>query len=73
LVGLGMPEYEAKRYAGRVGKGGLLISVHCDDSEWTRKAREILSASGAEEISSTGEATVKRTSNPSNSSESNES
>jgi len=73
LIGFGMPEYEAKRYAGRVEKGGLLISVHCDDPEWARKAREILNASGAEEISSTGEVTVKKTSNPSNSSESNES
>src|SRR6188472_2495108 len=32
LIGLGMPEYEAKRYEGRVKSGGILISVHCDDS-----------------------------------------
>src|SRR6188474_3388293 len=34
LVGAGMPEYEAKRYEGRIKNGGALLSVHCDDSEW---------------------------------------
>src|ERR1700738_3128628 len=27
LVGLGVPEYEAKRYAGRIEKGGILLRV----------------------------------------------
>src|SRR5664280_3484630 len=34
LVGMGIPEYEAIRYDGRVRQGGILVSVHCDDSEW---------------------------------------
>ncbi|MGH7796442.1 MAG: DUF3341 domain-containing protein [Candidatus Binatia bacterium] len=58
LVGLGIPEYEAKRYEGRVRKGGYLVSVHCDDSEWMRRAKDILRQSGAEDISSTGEASA---------------
>jgi len=58
LVGLGIPEYEAKRYEGRVKKGGFLISVHCDDSHWVGKAKKILADTGAEDISSTGEATA---------------
>jgi hypothetical protein len=56
LVGMGIPEYEAKRYEGRVKSGGILLSVHCDNSEWTKKAREILTQTGAEDVSSTGEA-----------------
>jgi len=56
LVGMGIPEYEAKRYEGRVKKGGILLSVHCDDSDWTKRAKEILERTGAEDISSTGEA-----------------
>jgi hypothetical protein len=56
LIGLGIPEYEAKRYEGRIRNGGLLISVHCDDSEWTAKAKDILTNTGAEDVSSTGEA-----------------
>jgi hypothetical protein len=58
LVGLGIPEYEAKRYEGRVKKGGYLVSVHCDDSNWVSKAKKILVESGAEDISSTGEASA---------------
>src|SRR4051794_1968300 len=30
LVGMGIPEYEAKRYEGRIRSGGILLSVHCD-------------------------------------------
>jgi hypothetical protein len=55
LIGLGIPEYEAKRYEGRVKKGGILLSVHCDSSKWTKKAEIILKECGAEDISSTGE------------------
>jgi len=56
LIGMGIPEYEAKRYEGRVKDGGILLSVHCDDSAWTKKAKEILERTGAEDVSSTGEA-----------------
>jgi len=58
LVGLGMPEYEAKRYEGRIKSGGILLSVHCDDSEWTKRAKKILEDSGAEDVSSTGESSA---------------
>ena len=56
LIGMGIPEYEAKRYEGRVKDGGILLSVHCDDSTWTKRAKEILERTGAEDVSSTGEA-----------------
>ena len=56
LVGMGIPEYEAKRYEGRVKEGGILLSVHCDDSNWTKRAKEILERTGADDVSSTGEA-----------------
>ena len=56
LVGLGTPEYEAKRYEGRIRKGGILLSVHCDDSDWVKTAKAILDQTGAEDISVTSEA-----------------
>ena len=56
LVGMGIPEYEAKRYEGRIKEGGVLLSVHSDNSDWTRKAKDILELTGAEDVSSTGEA-----------------
>ena len=56
LVGFGIPEYEAKRYEGRVKHGGILLSVHCDDRHWVKRAEEILKRTGAEDVSATGEA-----------------
>jgi len=56
LVGMGIPEYEAKRYEGMVKDGGILLSVHCDNSDWTKRAKDILEQTGARDISSTGEA-----------------
>ena len=56
LIGLGIPEYEAKRYEGRIRHGSILLSVHCDDSDWARRAKNILSQTGAEDVASTGEA-----------------
>lgn len=56
LVGMGIPEYEAKRYEGRIRSGGILMSVHCDNSEWVGRAKQILKDTGAEDIGSAGEA-----------------
>jgi len=56
LIGLGIPEYEAKRYEGRIRRGGILLSVHCDDPNWAKRARNILYQTGAEDVASTGEA-----------------
>ena len=55
---MGIPEYEAKRYEGRVKDGGILVSVHCDSSEEVSKAKGVLKATGAEDIASSGEKAV---------------
>src|SRR5688500_2245146 len=55
LIGAGIPEVEAKRYAGRIREGGYLISVHCDDREWARRAKEILEATSGRDVVSTSE------------------
>jgi ActD protein len=60
LIGMGIPEYEAKRYEGRVKDGGILLSVHSDDSKWTKRAKEILERTGAQDVSSTGEAAADK-------------
>jgi hypothetical protein len=57
LVGAGIPEVEAKRYAGRIRDGGYLLSVHCDDRAWAKRAEEILEATGGREVVKTSEAT----------------
>jgi hypothetical protein len=61
LVGLGIPEFEAKRYEGQIKGGGVLLSVHCDTSEEVSRAKEALERTGAQDVSSTGEATADYT------------
>lgn len=58
LIGMGIPEYEAKRYEGRVKNGGILLSVHSDSSDWTKKAKDILERTGAQDVASAGEASA---------------
>src|ERR1044071_1368503 len=41
LIGMGIPEYEAKRYEGKIKQGGVLISVHTDNSDEISRAKEI--------------------------------
>ena len=58
LVGMGIPEFEAKRYEGRLQKGGILVSVHCDTSEEIKRGKDILERTGAEDVSTAGEASA---------------
>jgi hypothetical protein len=56
LIGLGIPEYEAKQYEGKLKGGRVLISVHSEDSECTERAKQIFEDAAAEDISSSHEA-----------------
>jgi uncharacterized membrane protein len=58
LIGLGIPEYEAKRYEGKIIGGNTLISVHTENSDAIDKVKDIFKFSHAEDISSTEEETV---------------
>src|SRR5580700_2400604 len=60
LVGMGIPEYEAKRYEGHVKNGGTLMSIHCDTSDEITRAKDLLKATGATDIASTGESSSDR-------------
>jgi hypothetical protein len=60
LVGVGIPEYEAKRYEGRLLKGGILLAVHCETSDEINRAKRIMEVSGGEDIASAGEASADR-------------
>jgi hypothetical protein len=55
LIGMGMPEYEAKRYETTVKGGGILLSVHVDDREWRSKAKDLLETCGAHDVATMGE------------------
>ena len=58
LVGMGIPEYEAKRYEGRIKDGGILLSVHCDDSSWVKLGEKDPGTYRREQLRSAGEASA---------------
>jgi hypothetical protein len=60
LVGMGIPEYEAKRYEGHIKAGGILLSVHCDTAEGIVRAQDLLKYTGAQDISSSVEASADK-------------
>jgi len=60
LVGMGIPEFEAKRYEGKIKNGNVLISVHTENSNEVKLAKEIFKSAEAEDISSTGEASAPK-------------
>ncbi len=55
LIGLGIPEYEAKRYEGKILGGNVLIAVHTDSSDDTKRAENLLRDQGAEDVHTVGE------------------
>jgi len=64
LIGMGIPERQAKHYEVRVKEGGILLSVHSDNSDWAKRAKGILERTAAQDISSTGEADYVRSDKP---------
>ena len=57
-LGMGIPEHEARRYEAFLRAGGALLSVHCSDAEWARRARSIMDGFGATDVDKTREARV---------------
>jgi len=64
LIGYGIPELEAKRYEGKVQGGNILLSVHTEDRDEVKRAKEIFKQFRAEDIVDTGEASVPREDRP---------
>jgi hypothetical protein len=55
LIGYGIPEYEAKLYAGKLAAGHILIGVHAIDAREAEIAKTALADSGAHDIKVTAE------------------
>ncbi len=60
LVGMGIPELEAKKYESRMRDGNVLVSVHTEDGAQHDRAETILEQEGARDVASGGEASVIR-------------
>jgi hypothetical protein len=58
LIGMGIPEFEAKRYEGKLKQGNILISVHSENSAETGRATDIFRKAGAIDINTASETKV---------------
>ena len=56
LVGMGIPEFEAKRYDEKIKTGNILISVHTEDGKQRDVAKDIFKRNHADDISTGSEA-----------------
>ena len=59
LIGMGIPEFEAKRYDAKIREGNILISVHTEDSKQRDAAKDIFKRFNADDISTGSEASAK--------------
>lgn len=59
LVGMGIPEFEAKRYDAKIREGNILISVHTEDSKQRDAAKEVFKRFDADDISTGSEGSAK--------------
>ncbi len=55
LVGMGIPEYEAKKYESHLKTGGVLLAVHCMDNDHINRAKAVLEKQGAKDIATSTE------------------
>lgn len=55
LIGLGMPEIEAKKYEDKLREGNLLISVHTDDSDEVSRAKDIFQEADLKDVTTISE------------------
>ena len=58
LVGLGMPEFEAKRFDAKIREGNILISVHTENGKQKDVAKDVFKRNNADDISTASEARV---------------
>jgi len=58
LVGMGIPEYEAQQYEGKLREGNILMCVHAEDTDEAARVRQIFSEEKGEAISTGSEAAV---------------
>ncbi len=70
LIGMGIPEFEAKQYEGKVKSGRSLISVHSNTMDETKRAKEVFERAGAGDITTGTEVATRDCDLPSKSNDS---
>ena len=60
LIGIGISEDEARKYEGRLQKGGILLAAHCETPDDIKRAGEIMRNCGGQDVAPSGELEVER-------------
>jgi hypothetical protein len=60
LIGMGIPEYEAKMYEGKVRDGNILLAVHCENNDQLKRVEDLYKANKATDIHRVSEVAVKK-------------
>lgn len=60
LIGLDIPEFEAKQYEKKLERGYILISVHADSNDEVERAKNIFKNENAEDISVVNEKKLQK-------------
>jgi hypothetical protein len=64
LIGMGIPEIEARQYEGTIKGGNILLSIHVEDAQARASAKTILERHGAKDVVTVGEESVPSKSAP---------
>ena len=56
LVGMGIPEFEAQQYEGKLRQGNILLAIHADDGDHASRIRQILTEENVQDIVTGSEA-----------------
>lgn len=59
LIGMGIPEYEAKMFEGKLKEGNILIAAHSENGDDLKRAEDIFKTHGATDVKRVGDAAVK--------------
>lgn len=59
LVGMGIPEMEAKKYENQLKSGSVLLAVTVTDNSQTDKIKKIMEQEGAKDVTSSSESTAR--------------
>ncbi|MDP3509723.1 MAG: DUF3341 domain-containing protein [Candidatus Melainabacteria bacterium] len=59
LIGMGIPEYEAKMFEGKLREGNVLIAAHSESNDDLKRAEDVFKGHGATDIKRVNNEAVK--------------
>lgn len=60
LIGMGIPEYEAKMYEGKLKEGSILVAVHTDNKDEAKRAHKLFEQVDARDVNCVQEENIRK-------------